>query len=235
MEKCLALFKLDYNTIEIGNPSGELSSHYPHQIIIPENEKVRPASNAFASGLQSTNASSNGCSTMPPGAGIGSVGSSCGSTTSNGSGNGANASAGLIPNNGMAGQRAPHQQETIYENSYDPRKLRDLMCKARLARSRTRFPVPVILYKGKFVCRSSTLSSGPEMYTRSGIDYLFSSSTPTESDDVDLCRQGEWRESDCERSFLNTTHNVVNIYSVFIALAGVIECSVARFLRQCSC
>lgn len=177
MEKCLALFKLDYNTIEIGNPSGELSSHYPHQIIIPENEKH--VANAFAPGLQTSNASTNG-STIPPGG--------CGS---NGSGNGGSVSPGLMQNSSMPGQRVQQQQETIYENSYDPRKLRDLMSKARLARSRTRFPVPVILYKGKFVCRSSTLSSGPELYTRSGIDYFFSSSATSESDDVDLCRHGK--------------------------------------------
>lgn len=38
---------------------------------------------------------------------------------------------------------------------------------------RGRFPLPVILYRGKYICRSATLSGGPEIYTRSGIDYLF--------------------------------------------------------------
>lgn len=32
----------------------------------------------------------------------------------------------------------------------------------------------MILYRGKYICRSSTLSGGPEIYTRSGIDYFFS-------------------------------------------------------------
>lgn len=51
-------------------------------------------------------------------------------------------------------------------------KLRDLILKAKFARCRARFPVPVILYKGNYICRSSTLAGGPEMYGRSGIEYL---------------------------------------------------------------
>lgn len=31
----------------------------------------------------------------------------------------------------------------------------------------------MILFKGKYVCRSATLSGGPEIYGRSGLDYLF--------------------------------------------------------------
>lgn len=50
-------------------------------------------------------------------------------------------------------------------------KLKDLMCKARVARCRARFPIPVILYNGKYICRSATLSSGAEIYGRSVIDY----------------------------------------------------------------
>lgn len=33
--------------------------------------------------------------------------------------------------------------------------------------------MPIILYRGKYICRSATLSGGPEIYTRSGFDYLF--------------------------------------------------------------
>lgn len=39
---------------------------------------------------------------------------------------------------------------------------------------RARFPLPIILYKGKYICRSATISGGPEIYTRSGFDYFFS-------------------------------------------------------------
>jgi hypothetical protein len=39
MQKCLVLMKIDYNVIEISNAMGELSSHYPANILIPENEQ----------------------------------------------------------------------------------------------------------------------------------------------------------------------------------------------------
>ena len=47
------------------------------------------------------------------------------------------------------------------------------MKNARFARCRSRFSLPVILYKGRHVCRSATLSGGPEIYGRSGLEYLF--------------------------------------------------------------
>lgn len=53
------------------------------------------------------------------------------------------------------------------------------MKNAGKARCRSRFPLPVILYKGRHVCRSATLSSGPEIYGRSGIEYLFPSNEAT--------------------------------------------------------
>lgn len=62
---------------------------------------------------------------------------------------------------------------TIYESLYDVNKLRELINKARFARCRMRFPLPVILYKGKYICRSATLSGGAEIYGRAGLDYLF--------------------------------------------------------------
>src|SRR5690606_27666925 len=43
----------------------------------------------------------------------------------------------------------------------------------RVARCRARFPIPVILYKNKYICRSATLSSGAEIYGRSVYDYTF--------------------------------------------------------------
>ena len=55
----------------------------------------------------------------------------------------------------------------------DVNKLKELISRARVARCRARFPVPVILYNDKYICRSATLSGGPEIYGRSGLDYLF--------------------------------------------------------------
>lgn len=34
--------------------------------------------------------------------------------------------------------------------------------------------MPIILYRGKYVCRSATLSGGPEIFSRTGFDYFFS-------------------------------------------------------------
>uniref|UniRef100_A0A131XSA1 Putative myotubularin-related protein 14 n=1 Tax=Ixodes ricinus TaxID=34613 RepID=A0A131XSA1_IXORI len=60
----------------------------------------------------------------------------------------------------------------------DAARLREQILKARNARCRARFPVPVILYEGKRICRSATLSSGPEIYGRYGYDYFFSEQPP---------------------------------------------------------
>lgn len=67
---------------------------------------------------------------------------------------------------------------TIYESLYDVNRLKELINKARFARCRMRFPVPVILYKGKYICRSATLSGGAEIYGRTGIEYLFYGTEP---------------------------------------------------------
>ncbi|KAL1130160.1 hypothetical protein AAG570_013098 [Ranatra chinensis] len=84
----------------------------------------------------------------------------------------------------------------LYESVYDVSKLKDLISKARFARCRARFPLPVILYKGKNICRSATLSGGPEIYGRSGLDYLFcgDDSTNDYKDEKENDSQdGEWQ------------------------------------------
>lgn len=87
----------------------------------------------------------------------------------------------------------PRTTETIYESMYDPNKLKELIKSARFARCRSRFPLPVILYKGRHVCRSATLSGGPEIYGRSGLDYLFAGSEGVVSiqQQVDEARGGD--------------------------------------------
>lgn len=87
----------------------------------------------------------------------------------------------------------PRATETIYESMYDPNKLKELIKSARFARCRSRFPLPVILYKGRHICRSATLSGGPEIYGRSGFDYLFAGTEagPTVRQQVDEARGGD--------------------------------------------
>lgn len=61
------------------------------------------------------------------------------------------------PHNGNCSESSSHGMShppsTIYENTFDKDKLRDLISKARFARCRSRFPIPVILYQGKYICR----------------------------------------------------------------------------------
>lgn len=124
--------------------------------------------------------------------------------------------------NSQSAQRATN---TIYESLYDPQSIRDQISKARLARyvyvfqvrktlvtqtfhrCRARFPIPVILYKGKYICRSGTLSGGPEIYGRSGLDYLFyGSDSATEpcnnvdSNEDTTNSQSDWQLFDRVRS-----------------------------------
>ncbi|XP_023706907.1 myotubularin-related protein 14 isoform X2 [Cryptotermes secundus] len=99
----------------------------------------------------------------------------------------------------------PRTTGTIYENMHDPTRLRDLFLKSRFARCRARFPLPVILYRGKHICRSSTLSGGPEIYGRSGLDYLFSvTEANAEDGDEELMgavqTQRDWQLFDKVRS-----------------------------------
>ncbi|XP_014249851.1 myotubularin-related protein 14 isoform X2 [Cimex lectularius] len=81
---------------------------------------------------------------------------------------------------------------TIYESVYDAAKLKELFGKARFARCRARFPLPVILYKGKNICRSATLSGGPEIYGRSGLDYLFCSEDTGQEDSNESEEEGKY-------------------------------------------
>ncbi|XP_046747257.1 myotubularin-related protein 14 [Diprion similis] len=147
MQRCLLISDIDYSHSVISNNGGELSAHYPSQLIVFDYEKTRgPHSD-----------------TPPP-------------------------------------PPPPRTTDTIYESMYDVNKLRDLMKNARFARCRARFPLPVILYKGKHICRSATLSGGPEIYGRSGLDYFFSGndgaiSLPPE-DEVDEATGGEFASGD---------------------------------------
>ncbi|XP_077517587.1 phosphatidylinositol-3,5-bisphosphate 3-phosphatase MTMR14-like [Amblyomma americanum] len=65
---------------------------------------------------------------------------------------------------GSTAYRAAHALRT--------RKLRGHMARARSARAHKRFAVPVILYDGKHICRSATLSSGLEIYWRTVLEFL---------------------------------------------------------------
>uniref|UniRef100_A0A8C6V7I3 Myotubularin related protein 14 n=1 Tax=Naja naja TaxID=35670 RepID=A0A8C6V7I3_NAJNA len=65
---------------------------------------------------------------------------------------------------------APHR----FESTVQIGKLQDLIHRSKMARCRGRFVCPVILYKGKHICRSATLAGWGELYGRTGYNYIFS-------------------------------------------------------------
>ncbi|XP_071612195.1 phosphatidylinositol-3,5-bisphosphate 3-phosphatase MTMR14 isoform X1 [Heliangelus exortis] len=67
-----------------------------------------------------------------------------------------------------AGSRDP------FESTVQVGKLQDLINRSKMARCRGRFVCPVILYKGKHICRSATLAGWGELYGRTGYNYIFS-------------------------------------------------------------
>ncbi|XP_034023230.1 myotubularin-related protein 14 [Thalassophryne amazonica] len=74
-----------------------------------------------------------------------------------------------------------------FESTVQISKLQDLVNRSKLARCRGRFVCPVILYKGKHICRSSTLAGWGELYGRTGYNYIFSGGsddTWTETEEV---------------------------------------------------
>ncbi|XP_078517981.1 phosphatidylinositol-3,5-bisphosphate 3-phosphatase MTMR14 isoform X1 [Lissotriton helveticus] len=61
-----------------------------------------------------------------------------------------------------------------FESTVHISKLQDLVNRSKMARCRGRFVCPVILYKGKHICRSATLAGWGELYGRTGYNYIFS-------------------------------------------------------------
>ncbi|XP_059571956.1 myotubularin-related protein 14 isoform X2 [Alligator mississippiensis] len=68
-----------------------------------------------------------------------------------------------------------HDRERhAFESTVQVGKLQDLIHRSKMARCRGRFVCPVILYKGKHICRSATLAGWGELYGRTGYNYIFS-------------------------------------------------------------
>ncbi|XP_032654828.1 phosphatidylinositol-3,5-bisphosphate 3-phosphatase MTMR14 isoform X3 [Chelonoidis abingdonii] len=66
------------------------------------------------------------------------------------------------------------RERNMFESTVQVSKLQDLINRSKMARCRGRFVCPVILYKGKHVCRSATLAGWGELYGRTGYNYIFS-------------------------------------------------------------
>lgn len=95
----------------------------------------------------------------------------------------------------MSSNSTTTKQNTIYETTHDANRIRDFINKSRCARCRTRFPLPVILYKGKYICRSATLSGGIEMYGRSGTEIIFGGVKPNVENEPAVEAQEDFDET----------------------------------------
>ncbi|GFN88842.1 myotubularin-related protein 14 [Plakobranchus ocellatus] len=82
-------------------------------------------------------------------------------------------------------REAPAEDEEV-ESQYDALSLVQMIKYAKCARCRSRFVMPVILFEGKHVCRSATLSGAAEMFGRSTKDYLLSRQTAQEMGRTDM-------------------------------------------------
>ncbi|XP_069871582.1 phosphatidylinositol-3,5-bisphosphate 3-phosphatase MTMR14 isoform X4 [Dipodomys merriami] len=66
------------------------------------------------------------------------------------------------------------KEKDTFQSTVQVSKLQDLIHRSKMARCRGRFVCPVILFKGKHICRSATLAGWGELYGRSGYNYFFS-------------------------------------------------------------
>ncbi|KAG8436008.1 hypothetical protein GDO86_007197 [Hymenochirus boettgeri] len=88
------------------------------------------------------------------------------------------------------------EEKNMFESTVQVSKLQDLVNRSKMARCRGRFVCPVILYKGKHICRSATLAGWGELYGRTGYNYIFSGGSDdawadTEVTEDDAVRNGE--------------------------------------------
>lgn len=123
----------------VTNGSGELSTNYPCCLVILEDMKAKSDDNDLnqANGIKEPEiySSSDDEKTEPV--------HESGITTENGEKDG----------NGTAEANSDGMADSIYSMYPEHAKIKELFNKARYARCRTRFPVPVILYNKKHICR----------------------------------------------------------------------------------
>ncbi|XP_072276789.1 phosphatidylinositol-3,5-bisphosphate 3-phosphatase MTMR14 isoform X2 [Pyxicephalus adspersus] len=87
--------------------------------------------------------------------------------------------------------------KNMFESTVQVGRLQDLINRSKMARCRGRFVCPVILYKGKHICRSATLAGWGELYGRTSYNYIFSGgldeacADPEVSDDDAVTRNGD--------------------------------------------
>ncbi|XP_027196703.2 egg-derived tyrosine phosphatase [Dermatophagoides pteronyssinus] len=151
--QCIRLISKDYSEyLLIENDRGQLSTSYPSKIIIPEIE---------SNDDDNSNVDQNHQVLVD-------IDDDDGDEVDN-----------IIPIVDL--QQQQRKEKNSSQKKFDIQKLKDLIGKARVARCRARFPVPVILYKDKYICRSATLSSAAEIFGRSVLDYTFNDTSSSSS------------------------------------------------------
>ncbi|GAB1291143.1 Myotubularin-related protein 14 [Apodemus speciosus] len=150
-KRCLELFGRDYCFSVIPNVNGDICGHYPRHIVFleyesSEKEKDTNRVSLCSPGFPGTHSVDQAVLELrnPP------------------------ASATSAGVKGMC-HHCQQFQSTVQVN-----KLQDLIHRSKMARCRGRFVCPVILFKGKHICRSATLAGWGELYGRSGYNYFFS-------------------------------------------------------------
>ncbi|XP_047489432.1 myotubularin-related protein 14-like [Penaeus chinensis] len=189
IKKCLELWKVDYKCMVVPNVGGELCNSYPNRLFIPEcelgPEGLEPPELLCPLTLTTPSPLNLASPSMVPGGSAPSFSSVVsGATSASVSVNGHPGSSPSL-RKGSLPEGSKSVGEGTTENQSDGSRLREYILKAKFARCRARFPIPVILYKGNYICRSATLSGGPEMYGRSGIEYLFAASSSKADEDED--------------------------------------------------
>ena len=173
---CTNLFAKDYELEIISNENGELATSYPSKLIIPlPDANDQSVHRSIAESKDDDWDEVDSCLVTPI--------KRCNTLTN---GNGLdNISINGLSESKLSSTKSCNEVKAI--KRLDVNKLKELISRARVARCRARFPIPVILYNDKYICRSATLSGGPEIYGRSGLDYLFNdyrNNTEVETNDL---------------------------------------------------
>ena len=111
------------------------------------------------------------------------------------------------------------------QNNVTNQEFHDLVMKGKFARTRERFPIPVLLVGDKFVCRSSTLARSPEIYTRRGLQYLTQgeSTAQSEGDKNKLFRDDNLKTQDTENGLHEPKNGIVANKTQFVNGNGAVS------------
>ncbi|XP_050426200.1 myotubularin-related protein 14 isoform X1 [Adelges cooleyi] len=147
MDKCLNLLRLDYKFMIIDNSKGRINEQYPHKIPIIQHER-------YPRGPRNDRSSSSSDDVSPMGACSRKRNSLGAPSSSNHS----------SPEPYARSQSPRHSpKKTTDAIGTDIVSIDTLINEAKFARCRNRFVVPVILYQGKYICRSSTIARMTEI------------------------------------------------------------------------